>query len=89
MGKKKSQKPSNSNLLKCKEGDGTYDHVTATIDCDRVHLDYRVTGLSRDGHDGWEDDNLCDWTEEEIQQWAGNMLGIVEEDHFKIDVCYA
>lgn len=79
--------------LRCEEvspgESGTYDWVTATVDGEDVSLDYRCTGLDIDGSDGFEDENLGEWSEGEIRDVAGSMLGIMKEDRHKIKVEYA
>lgn len=59
------------------------------IGCEEVRLSYRCTELDRDGSDGFDDENLQDWSEDDIRDFAGSMLGIVKEDRHKIKVEYA
>jgi hypothetical protein len=86
--KAKSEKPVEKPKLRCEE-DGTYDWVTATVDCGDVRLDYQATGLKVQGRDGFSEDNLGEWSEDDIKDVAGSMLGIVKEDRKYIEVGYA
>ena len=62
--------------------------MTATVRGDHISLNYRVTDLDIDGSDGWGEDNLDDWSDTDIKNVAGSMLGIVQEDRRKIKVEY-
>jgi hypothetical protein len=84
--------PAHPPRLRCEEVDpgssGTYDWVKAMVDGDSVRLRYRCTDLTIDGSDGFDDD-LEGWTEKDIREYAGGMLGIVKEDRHLIEIEYA
>lgn len=77
-----------SNKLRCDEG--TYDWVRATVSLDQgyVQLTYKATELLIEGRDSFSDDNLSEWTDDDIQNTAGSMLGIIETDRKYIEVSY-
>lgn len=85
--KKAKPAPVPDTALRCEEGDGAYDWVKATVIEGGVRLTYHVPDLAVNGRDGIDDD-ISDWSDEDIQNVAGSMLGIVKEDRHKIEVNY-
>ena len=62
--------------LKVEQLDG-YLWVTATRVGDKLRLDYRVDDARGDGRDFYDgDDDLSDWTDDQIRQLACDMLSI-------------
>ena len=65
----------------------TYDWVKVIIDCDQVLAEYHVSGLQVNGKQSFDED-IFEWSCEEIQTYVGNFLGVISEDHQYIEIEY-
>lgn len=74
-----------STLLRCDDGEETYDWVIATVvDSDTVVLRYQVTGLEVEGSDTFSDDCLDEWSDSDIKDFAGSYIGVLKADRHLI-----
>ena len=72
--------------LKVEQLDG-YLWVTATRIGDKLRLDYRVDDATSDGRDFYDgDDDLTDWTDDQLRALACDMLSIDHGHAHRIDV---
>jgi hypothetical protein len=66
---------------------GGYDWMKVTVTEGKARIDYRVTGLKRDGHDGIDED-VSEWDDDSLRMIASRMLGVPDEDANKIEVVW-
>lgn len=64
-----------------------YKYIRATVTDGQLHMDYLVEGAFVAGSDT-HDEDVSDWTEEDIIECVMMTLGAEEKDRPKIEVHY-
>jgi len=65
-----------------------YEYIKAIIDCGSLRWEYLIAGYDVKGRDA-HDEDVSDWTEEEILTLTKNMLDVPEDQADRIEIIYA
>jgi hypothetical protein len=72
---------------KSKESTSGYDWIIVIRDGTRCQMTYRVTGMDRGGRMDWDDD-VSDYTDDQIREHVCDMLGIDHKFKGEVDVTW-